>query len=375
MQNKLPRISLRGVRNTALCLLAASLSFNAFAQGKDPSHEFTETKLVSSVPGLAAVHDPNLVNAWGLARSSGSPWWVADNGTGLATLYDGAGAIQKLVVTIPPSDPKSPKGSPTGIMFNGDPGSFLLAPGKPALFIFVTEDGTISGWNPKVMPTSAVIVQNFKTASVFKGATIATASLTGHKRGSFLYVTDFRQGVVQIYDNAFKPAGSFGAATDGDAGFAPFNVQNIGGNLYVTYAKQDAAKHDEVGGPGFGFVKVYSPEGKLLHQLARGNFFNAPWGITLAPSDFGAYSHNILVGQLRSGTIQTFDAVTGEFRGTLRDKTDTPIVIEGLWALSTGSGVTSGPATAVFFAAGINFYQDGLFGMLTAVNNPQGNDR
>jgi uncharacterized protein (TIGR03118 family) len=126
---------------------------------------------------------------------------------------------------------------------------------------------------------------------------------------------------------------------------------------------------------GFRSVEVYSPQGKLLLQLQRGNFFNAPWGITLAPSDFGAYSHNILVGQLRSGTIQTFDAVTGEFRGTLRDKTDTPIVIEGLWGLSTGSGVTSGPATAVFFSAGTNFYQDGLFGLLTAVSNPQGNDR
>jgi uncharacterized protein (TIGR03118 family) len=294
---------------------------------------------------------------------------------GLSTLYDGTGGIQKLVVTVPPSDPKSKAGNPTGVVFNGDPGSFLLAPNRPALFIFVTEDGTISGWNPKVNPTVAQIVDNQKTASVYKGATIATASLTGRPRGSFLYVADFRQGRVQIYDKAFHHVGSIADVSHSQPGYAPFNVQNIGGNLYVTYAQQDADKQDEVDGAGLGFVRIYTPEGKLLRILQRGNFFNAPWGVTIAPSDFGAYSHNILVGQFGSGLILAFDAVTGEFRGELKDSHDKSIVIDGLWALSPGNGGNAGPATTVFFTAGINHEQDGLFGSITANFNWQGNDR
>jgi uncharacterized protein (TIGR03118 family) len=376
MLRKIRPLSFTGVRSAALCVLAASLSYNAVASGQDTSRQYTETKLVSNIAGEAAVHDPNLVNAWGLARSSGSPWWVADNGTGLSTLYDGAGAIQKLVVTVPP---KSPASTPTGVVFNGDPTAFLLAPGKPAIFIFVTEDGTISGWNPGVNPTVAKLVVSEKGESVYKGVTIATATFRG-KKGSYLYVADFRQRRVQIYDSTFHHVAILNFKTtdpaeddgDGRIGFAPFNVQNIGGEIYVAYAMQDAARHDEVAGAGLGSVRVFTPGGKWLRDLQHGNFLNAPWGMVLAPSDFGAFTHNILVGQFGSGQIAAFDVVTGGFRGFLQDKTGKPLTIDGLWALSPGNDKTAGLATTLYFSAGPNEEKDGLFGSLTAVSNPQG---
>jgi uncharacterized protein (TIGR03118 family) len=385
MLRKIRHLSFTRVRSAALCLLAASLSFSAVAAGQDTSQQYTQTNLVSNLAGMASNVDTNLVNPWGLARSSGSPWWVADNGTGLSTLYDGTGAAKPLVVTIPPSDPTAKNGAPTGAVFNGNKNAFFLKPKMPAIFIFVTEDGTISGWNPGVQPTSAVIMVNNKTASVFKGATIANATIKGQGAGIFLYVADFRQGVVQIYNSGFTNVGSFGktfAAGDpeNNGRWAPFNVQNIGGDLYVSYALQDAAKHDDVPGPNLGFVKVFSPSGFFLRQLPRGDFFNAPWGLVMAPSDFGAFTHNILVGQFGSGEILAFDAGTGKFRGKLLNDKGNTLVIDGLWALSPGGGAltstggsTSGSATSIFFSAGINGEKDGLFGSLTAVSNPQGN--
>ncbi len=370
----------------ALCLLTAAFSIHAFGQATDLSRQYTQTNLVSDLSGKAPNVDTNLVNPWGMARSSGSPWWVSDNGTGVATLYDGKGAAKPLIVTIPPSDPSTKTGTPTGAVFNGNPNAFLLGPKAPAFFIFVTEDGTISGWNPGVQLHSSVIIVNNKSASVFKGATIATAAFTGHETGTYLYVADFRQGKVQMYGSKFQKVSSFGGPARGDAddpdndsddegGYAPFNVQNIGGDIYVAYALQDAAKHDEVPGPNNGFVKVFTPTGHFLRRFERGNFFNAPWALTMAPSDFGAFSHNILVGQLRSGEILAFDPATGKFRGKLQDDKGNTLVIERLWALSPGGGTTSGSATSIFFSSGLNAEQDGRFGSLTAVSNPQGNDQ
>jgi uncharacterized protein (TIGR03118 family) len=340
------------------------------------SNQYQQTNLVSNLPGKAAVTDPNLVNAWGLSRSSTSPWWVSDNGMGVATLYGAAGNIVPLVVKIPPSDPNvSSAGTPTGTVFNGST-EFEIVTGLPAVFMFVSEDGVISGWNPKVKPTDAVILVNQKSKSVFKGMTIAT--INGAVRGThnYLYVADFRQGRVEIFDSHFQRTmvleNNF--AQNIPAGFAPFNVQNIGGNIYVTYAKQDAQKHDEVPGAGIGFVNVYSPTGQLLMKLERGSWFNAPWGITQAPTDFGPFSHNILVGNFGSGQIAAFDPVTGKFQDFLRDAKSTPIFIDGLWALSFGSDAlaTGGPATTLFFSAGPDAEANGLFGSLTALKNPQG---
>ena len=370
-------------------VVAGCLSVGALAQtgsmGQVTQH-YTQKDLTSNMASLAPVRDQNLVNPWGISRSSGGPWWVSDNGTGLSTLYDGTGAVQGLVVKIPAADPNTPTGSPTGTMFNGGPG--FAVSGKPALFLFVTEDGTISGWNPQVNPTSAVIAVNEKNHSVYKGATIATAMM-GVSAQQYMYVADFYHGKVQVFDSSFRHVpnvegmfeqrGGDEARANGDGqnmeGFAPFNVQNIGGNIYVSYAKQSTNKFDEVDGTGLGFVQVYSPEGRRLMTLERGSFFNAPWGITLAPSDFGQYSHDLLVGQFGSGEIVVFDPITGRYLGKLSGTNNAPLKIMGLWGISVGNGLKSGPATSLYFAAGVNGEQGGLFGSITAVENPQGNDQ
>jgi uncharacterized protein (TIGR03118 family) len=357
-----------------LALALAALTASSFAQ--DSLQQYKQTNLVSSQAGVAENVDSDLVNAWGMSRSSGSPWWISDNGTGKSTLYDGEGIKQGLIVTIPTGDPTvSPTGTPTGTVFNGSSLDFLLAPGKPALFLFVTEDGTISGWNPGVNPSAAVITVNLKSKSVFKGVAVAQAREFGPSR-TFLYVADFRKGRVQVYDTSFNrvlmPPDRFTDYWLPD-GYAPFNIQNIGGNLYVAFAQQDATKHDEVAGPGRGFVDVFSPSGRLLQRLEHGPWFNAPWGLALASGDFGLYSHDVLVGQFGTGEILAFDPVTGRFKGKLLDESSQPITIDGLWGLSFGNGGTAGSATALFFTAGPNDESNGLFGTLTAVQKIQGN--
>ena len=360
----------------AFVLVLVSLAANCYAQ--DPSQHYKQTNLVSDMPGVAAVTDPNLVNSWGLSRSSGSPWWAADNGTGVATLYSGTGSIVPLVVTIPPSDPTvSPTGTPTGTVFNGGSG-FEIKPGFPAVFLFVTEDGTISGWNPKVDGKHAVIKVNEKSKSVFKGLTMATVDVPFFGPQSFLYVADFRKGRVQIYDSQFHHVPQMEELFDDDDlphGFAPFNVQDIGGNIYVSFALQDSAKHDEIDGAGLGYVDVFSPEGRRLRRLEHGPWFNAPWGLALASSDFGSNSHDILVGQFGSGEILVFNPVTGRFKGRLFDASNSPIKIDGLWGLQFGNDATAGPATTLFFSAGPDKEAHGLFGTITAIENAQGNDQ
>jgi uncharacterized protein (TIGR03118 family) len=340
-----------------------------------PTQHYKQTNLVSDMPGVAAVTDPNLVNAWGLSRSSGSPWWISDNGPGLATLYNGAGAPQALVVTIPGADGGG--GTPTGQVFNGT-NDFQLTPGNPARFIFVTEDGTVSGWNPAVNATVAQIMVNTHSASVFKGVALATAGTASGATANYLYVADFRKGHVNVYDANFHRARLRDDAFEDESlprGFAPFNVQNIGGNLYVAFAQPDSAKHDEVDGPGLGYVDVFSPSGRLLHRLQHVQWLNAPWGMAQAPTDFGANSHNILVGQFGNGLILVFDPVTGQFKGPLYDATNTPIAIDGLWGIAFGGGGTgSGPSNTLFFTAGPNGEADGLFGNITPIENVLGGD-
>ncbi len=362
----------RGLSAASVGLLALSTVLPA-----QQVQHYKQTNLVSDTPGMAAVTDPNLVNPWGLSRSSGSPWWVSDNGPGRATLYGATGTPSSLVVTIPPADSTSPGGTPTGQIFNGTTG-FTLAPGFPARFIFVTEDGTVSGWNSGVSATSAVVVVNTKSESVFKGVAVATVVDRVMGPLDYLYVADFRKGRIHVYDTNFHPVQLDDAFSDEriPKGFAPFNVQNIGGNLYIAFAQQDGAKHDEVDGPGLGYVDVFSPTGRLLLRLQSGEWFNAPWGLAEAPTDFGAYSHDILVGQFGSGQILAFDPVTGRFKGSLVDSvTNAPIVIDGLWGLAFGSGTGSGAANSLYFSAGPGGEQHGLFGTITAVENVLGGDR
>lgn len=360
---------------------------------------YTQTDLTSNNASLAPMHDQNLVNPWGLSRSSDGPWWVSDNGTGFSTLYDGAGVTQPLVVTIPAAE-AGHTGSPTGTIFNG--GTGFAIKGRPSIFLFVTEDGTISGWNPQGNLTNALIAVNEKNHSVYKGATIAAAG-RGEARQQYLYVADFFHARVQIFDRSFHHVAvledRFAQRADdtdhqarvedsaaghqengeegrkGEDGFAPFNVQNIGGNIYVAYAKQDASRFNEVDGAGLGFVVIYSPEGRRLGQLQKGAYFNAPWGMTLASSDFGAYSHDLLVGQFGSGEILVFDPLTGKFMGSLTGANNAPLKIDGLWGLSFGNGLKGGPATSLYFAAGVNHEQGGLLGSIAPVENEQGNNQ
>lgn len=366
-----------GMRTSARPLSSALISLLTLgiASHAQQLQHYKQTNLIADTSGVAPATDPNLVNPWGMSRSSSSPWWVSDNGTGLATLYSGTGTTVSLVVTIPTGDPKmSPTGTPTGQVFNGTQ-DFQLANGKPAAFMFVTEDGTVSAWNGGA---SAAIMVNTKSASVFKGAALATINDPKGGATNFLYVADFRKGRVNVYDKSFHLVSLGEQAFRDDhvrAGYAPFNVQNIGGNLYVAYAKQDSQKHDEVDGAGLGYVDVYSPWGHLINRLDHGWWFDAPWGITQAPADFGAYSHDILVGQFGSGNIAVFDPVTGEFKGLLNDATNTPIAIDGLWDIMFGGGGTSGPSTTLYFAAGSDGEQHGLFGTITAIENVLGGDQ
>jgi uncharacterized protein (TIGR03118 family) len=336
---------------------------------------FTQTPLVSNIPGRAPTTDALLVNPWGLdaSPSGGGPWWISDNGSGNASLITGAGVVNSLAVSIP-------GGNPTGLVFNpfstSNPTDFVVTSGTAsgaAAFLFANESGEIDGWNPGVPPPPpSMAAQTAVTVptAVFKGLAIGS---TGG--ANYLYATDFHNGVVDVFDRTFtNVSGSTFAGKFTDpaipAGFAPFGIQNIGGQLYVTYAKQDAAKHDDVRGPGNGFVDVFGLDGTFVKRLASQGTLNSPWGLTLAPSDFGIFSNDLLVGNFGSnGRINAFNPATGTFLGQVEDNTGGPI--DGLWGLQFGKGGagTAGPTNTLFFTAGLNDEADGLFGSLVAQTN------
>jgi uncharacterized protein (TIGR03118 family) len=334
---------------------ALGLAPSAWAQ-----HFYQQTNLVSDEPGLAAVTHLPLVNPWGLTRSATSPWWVADNGAGVSTLYNGAGTPLSLVVTIPVGMGGTPPSAPTGTVFNGSATDFLVDTGKPARFLFVTEDGTISGWNSGA--TAVVKVDHTGTA-VYKGVTL------GQRNGAnFLYAANFSAGLVEVYNAAFNPV-NLGAHAFRDwfvpRGFAPFNVQNLNGMIFVTFAKQDDQKHDEVDGAGLGFVDAFDTDGNLLMRLEHGHWFNGPWGLAWAPANFGKFSNMLLVGNFGSGKIAAFDPKHGFFRGLLRGDNRRPLAIDGLWSLGFGNDASAGPSTTLYFTAGIDDEAHGLFGTIT----------
>jgi uncharacterized protein (TIGR03118 family) len=336
------------------------------------NEQYKQTNLVANVSGLgAAVVDPKLVDPWDIARSTASPWWVADRATGVATLYDGAGKKTALTVTIP-------HGSPTGQIFNGT-SDFALAPGKPATYLFTSLTGTISGWNPAVEATKAVQKVAPSAKSVLTGMTIAQVGKT-----SYLYVADLKQAKVSVYNTKFALV-SLGAKAfvdpDLPKGYAPFNVQNVGNNIYVAYAQQNTAKNFVNFGAGLGYVDVYSSAGVLIRRLQHGAWFNAPFGLVLAGTDFGSFSHKLIVGEFGSGTLAAFDDQTGKFEGYITNAGNKVIAIPGLWAISFGAGQpspqSSGPGNALYFAAGIKSGTGGLFGTLTPLSAEltQGNDQ
>ncbi|GHO88110.1 hypothetical protein KSZ_61160 [Dictyobacter formicarum] len=346
---------------------------------------FQQTNLVSDIPGVARFTDPNLVNSWGISHSPKGPWIVSDNGTGVATSYLGNGKAfpvgNPLVITIPPprNSPAGTKATPTGNVFNNTDDFVISENGRsrPSKFIFATEDGTISGWNPDVDPTNAILeVDNSSSGAVYKGLAIGRNSAGK----DFLYAANFHSGFVDMFDARFNLVNSFtdpvvsSTCPIDDQCFAPFGIQNIKGKIFVSFALQNAEKHDDVAGPGNGFVDVFSPNGILLQRLIMHGVLNSPWGMTLAPKDFGQFSEDLLVGNFGDGHINAFDIETGDFQGQLRNKFGKPIIIDGLWGLAFGNGEQAGPRDTLFFAAGIADEAHGLFGSIQAEEEEEENN-
>jgi uncharacterized protein (TIGR03118 family) len=322
--------------------------------------QYKVTELVSNQPGTAPVTDAHLVNGWGLSRSAGSPFWVSDNVTGKATLYTGAGAKVPLVVTIPPA-PGNVTGSPTGTVFNITVGSLTPAfvvskngASAPALFLFATLDGTISGWNPAVDATNAVIgADRSGVGAVYTGLTIATTSA-----GAFLYAADNGPNSrVDVFDANFNLVRSF---TDPGihGGFAPYGVQQLAGNIWVTFGGNKSAS---------GFVDEFDTNGNLLQHVAVNGPLHSPWGLAMAPATgFGPFSGALLVSNnIPKGRINAFDPQSGAFLGVLRDAQGQAIEIDQIWAIMFGDSGNNGQPNQLFFSAGPDNYANGRFGMIT----------
>jgi uncharacterized protein (TIGR03118 family) len=321
---------------------------------------YREIDLVSDIPGLAAVTDPKLKNPWGMSFSATSPFWISNGGTNTSTLYTGAGVPNALVVSIPGA-------VPTGQVFNSAGATrFTITPGNPALFIFAAIDGSISGWNPAVNMTNAIVKVGASSNRVYTGLALAGAGAS-----TFLYAANFKSAQIDVYDSNFAPATLAGNFTDPTlpAGYAPFNIELVGTNLYVEYAKVSINGDDDPG-PGNGFVSVFDTNGNFVRRLISRGALNSPWGITLAPSGFGDFSNDLLVGNFGDGRINAFDPATGALLGTLQDGSSNPIVIDGLWALKVRLGGPSVDPNRVYFTAGINDEADGLFGALAATPEP-----
>jgi uncharacterized protein (TIGR03118 family) len=352
---------------------AQAHSSAAGAAGRQHSGFYAVHHLVSDGFVTADHVDPQLVNPWGIVFNPNAVVWIADNGTGVSTLYDGAGVKNPLVVEIPPPPGGTPPSAPTGIVFASG-SDFVVTVGAlsgPSRFIFSTEDGTISGWAPNVDLTHAILqVNNAPSGAIYKGLALA-ANGSGH----FLYATDFHNNRVDVFDSSFHPVTLSGQFTDPNIpdGFAPFGIQNILGNLYVTYAKQDEDAEDDVAGAGLGFVDVYDANGHLIRRVATRGKLNAPWGLALAPADFGRFSGSLLVGNFGDGRINAYSLASGEFRGQLRGSRGQPLEIDGLWGLAFGNGLLGQPANSLFFTAGPGDEEHGLYGRIDSIP-AQGNE-
>jgi uncharacterized protein (TIGR03118 family) len=351
------------VAAVALLALAPPVAADSRHSGRVIGH-YTQRDLVSDLPGAAEVTDANLVNPWGLTFGPMTPAWVADNGTDVSTLY--AGAVAGSPVARLPLVVGIPGGAPTGAVFNGSAG-FVVSSGissGPARFIFSSEAGTITGWNPAVPPPpTSMQAQTAVTVpdAVFKGLAIADTAT-----GPRLYATDFHHGTVDVWDANFAPVNRPGAFQDPaiPRGFAPFGIQAVNGGLVVTYAKQDADAGDDVAGRGRGFVDFYDTSGTLLRRFAARGALNSPWGVAMAPQGFGKASGAVLIGNFGDGRINAYDPVDARFLGALRDERGRRITIDGLWALQFGNGVIGTPQS-LLFTAGPDDEAHGLFGELT----------
>lgn len=321
---------------------------------------YFRTDLVSDRPGFAAHTDANLTNAWGLAFNPTGFSWIADNHSGVSTLYDGLGNPQSLIVNVP-------GGAPTGIVFSGS-NNFSVSDGTnsgAARFLFAGEDGTISGWAPDVPPPGPSTqahpaVDHSASGAIYKGLAINSTTA-----GDRIYATDFHNGRVDAFGGTFQPIlpGAFADPTI-PSGFAPFGIQQIGSSIFVTYAMQDDEGEDDVPGPGMGYVNEFDLSGGLVRRFASQGALNAPWGMALAPANFGAFSNALLVGNFGDGRVNAFDRSTGSLLGALTDSGGQPIEIDGLWGLAFGNGVSDQPTNTLFFTAGPDDELHGLYGRL-----------
>jgi uncharacterized protein (TIGR03118 family) len=354
-----------GGRRLAQLTLIAGVEFLAFA-----GNGYIQHNLVSDIPGLADQTDPNLVNPWGLVSSPASPLWISNNHSGNTTVYTGSGqpfpATNPLTVQIPAPVGGDLKSAPTGQVFNAT-SEFVLAGGLPATFLFASEEGTISGWNTSAGLTAVTMVDNSASGAIYKGLALGSNSL-----GALLYAANFHAGTIDVFNGNFSPVTLDGLFVDPNLppGFAPLNIQAIGKYLYVTYALQDDDQHDDVPGPGNGFVNVFDFDGNLIQRAVSQGNLNSPWGIAVAPAQFGEFSNALLIGNFGDGTINAYDPANGAYLGTLQNSTGTAITIPGLWALLVGNGALGGDANTVYFTAGIagagKIEDHGLLGSIQA---------
>lgn len=343
---------------TRLAVVACALALTAPAFADAGNYDVT--KLVADVPGVAAHTDTNLVNGWGIAMRATSPIWVSNNATGTSTLYNGLG-----VQISPPSPVSIPaangagQGVPTGITSNPSTTDFLLGgQGTAAIFLWATEDGAIAAWNGG---PAATIKFAAKDGAVYKGLALA-----GDGSSFRLYAADFHNGKIDVLDNTFTPTSVAGGFVDPriPAGFAPFNIMNLQGNLYVAYALREAGGDDEVAGRGLGFVDVFDANGFLIERAASRGKLNAPWGMAIAPAGFGKFSNHLLVGNFGDGTINAYDMKNFTFAGQMRASNGHVLVIDGLWGIAFGNGFQRQPTDTLFFAAGPSDESHGLYGKI-----------
>lgn len=356
----------------------ARLRVEALEDRSTPSTAYLPTDLISDQPGVAPVTDPTLQNGWGIALNPGGVFWVSSNGGNVSELYtgdvNGSPIGQPFKVAIP-------GGAPTGQVFNGTT-DFKVTDGThtaAAPFIFASESGMVTAWSPTVGVAAGANPPS-KTAEVAfpapDGAVYKGIALANNGSGNFLYLADFHNNKIDVLNGQFQKmtlgTGGFGTFTDPNlpAGFAPFNVAAINGKLYVSYAKQDAAAHDDVAGRGNGFIDVFDLSGNFQQRLVSGGDLNSPWGMVQATGNFGDFSNDLLVGNFGDGKIHAYDPNTGKELGTLMESPGHPVVIDGLWGLAFGLGHGAGDANSLYFAAGPNDEANGLFGKITA--NPAG---
>jgi len=374
-----------GISLPSTLLCSAALALACVPAGAKQHHDNDEThyraiNLVSDIAGVGQVQDTNLVNGWGISYHDTNPFWVSDNGSGVTTLYavtnDASGAPHASIV---------PAGA-IGIGGTGAAEVFIPGLGNVTgqvanntagfngdIFLFVSEDGTVSGWRPGLGGSAETLAT--RPTAVYKGVTLATVGTN-----TLLLAANFHEGTIDVYPSGSATPTQFTDHT-APAGYAPFNVQNLNGVIFVTFARQDAAGQDDIPGSGRGLIDMFDVNTGTFHRFAAGSRagghisqMNSPWGLALAPSTFGEHADQLLVGNLGSGTIMTFDA-NGHFKGLLERDEDRPVTIDGLWGLTFGAdGGVSGVSTDLYFSAGPNDYQHGLFGVIQAVSDDDDRD-